>query len=1203
MKAPVLFVALILIGLLAKPSEAQELNSANVQVLQRSLLKIKSFNSDGEVIREGAGFFLNAEGEVVTNRQVVRDADRVEVRTADDTLYSADLVTGVDDSTGVIRLTLSNLQTKVPLPSSTNLLKLDETVFILTEQGAIKLTPTINFRKIELATVGLFYKVLTPIGFAKSGNPVVDSSGQLAGILLSETIGGGKQNLIIPKQRISNLTVPIPYNASFNEWNKRNNLEWMLSGPGLYYKGIVLQVTEGCDQALSVFESALEEDRDHANAWFFAGRCKAERGNAQDAIEYYRHALRLKPDFAEAHVGLGDAYIDAFGVFGAETYITALDSYRKAIGLRIGYDDAFRSLDRALKGVAQPATTSSSSLSETFQMIKGISGLKSYGIVPGGTFHGVSQPLDRFYLKSNNGPLTQYEGVVSIENSGVWQGFTGVERGGGRDYPLILYNDIGSLTNLDFGDPYPTKSYPVANRDPFLFHSDSYAPESPYLLGTRYQVLPQPEYIVRSNFNPFLARTSSGVTYLRPGPEYPIIGSNQTPLELKPKSPFAHLQPDLSFFNTNQNVSSSIPFLNALETRPKLNLGTNQAVVASFRLGVKFEFGQGVNFGQASENWIRESMSNRITASYVRPEAPETLFSASWFTDAQASKTASDLDQAQVDLQAGTRYLLKVAVQDTPFAQVVQGIITGQTKALPSQLIPGTEMELLYYSVGLEPREGSVRFELPQKGETKIAAFPVSTTTSNIKGLPVHIEIRLKGLIIYTGTMVIKVVPQIEGVVAERPPASKGAGVPLIARSNLNEMAVKNYKDLGTNDVEITITQHGTGPFYLTLHWKGGERITKASGLTPGGLNQLMEGVRSDLKAMIDDLGDIPTDDSKGLELDALVMNPNIRQQIIFRLAKVGHRLHRNLFKDPEHRAILKQVKAHAQANPEAVLRVQVVNRHVGEQSIRMLLPFGLLYDDPNFSENSDDVYEAKVENFWDSRYQIEFDETAHPYKKWTLCENERIEVAAVMDTGGPPPGSSTAKDWRKEIEEQKKFLEGLAEKKRISVKFIKDENEFLKIFKGDPSPLDLIYYYGHTSTGSKPSFRITNDSRTISQVRDAAMDQDQRLRQLKKFPFVFLNSCKGVAFSGEAQDTFLNLMNDVGASGFIGTETVVRIPYAARIGQEFFKKIVSYQTSVPLVQVMREMKHEALSSKDGNPLIMLYSYYGAPSLHTCAYK
>jgi hypothetical protein len=604
-------------------------------------------------------------------------------------------------------------------------------------------------------------------------------------------------------------------------------------------------------------------------------------------------------------------------------------------------------------------------------------------------------------------------------------------------------------------------------------------------------------------------------------------------------------------------------------------------------------------------NSMRTTTIRQIALIDKDQNSPETLFSASWFAEENSPEAENDSATAQSNLEVGSRYLLKVALRDTPFAQVASAITTGQINAPQSQLIPGTEMEVSYFSKELEPTGGTSRLPIPQKGETRIAGFPVRATTSDIRGVSVWIEIRLKGLVIYNGTMTIRIVPPTKRAASEHQlKAPDHNGVVLVGNPSYIAKAVEEYKNLRNYDVEIIITQQATGPFYISIDWKGVDSKSRPSGLTPTGLNELLNGVRGDLKEQLAStaLGGIKKDDSDEREIDALTMDPQVRQQLLFQLANLGHRLYDRLFQDEELRTLLQKIKEYSLAHRETVLRVQIKNARSGDASNRMLLPFGLLYDDPNFTENSA-FQDAKATHFWDSRYQIEFNETNSPYKKRSLCDGGPTRVVAVMDTGGTTEGNSSADEWREEIRDQRKYLTELTKTRKISLKFAKNEEEFLNIFRGDPSPLDLIYYYGHTSTTPKPSFSITDGSRSVFQIRDAATDKDQHLRLLQYYPFVFLNSCKGVAFAGDSQDTFLNLMNDLGASGFIGTETTVRIPYAARVGQEFFKKIVNYKESVPLVQVLSEMKHEGLSSEAGNPLIMLYSIYGDPSVRTCSYK
>lgn len=1238
MKSFLPFSAFILVVLLATPSNGQDLDASKVQILQQSVLTIRSFDADGKLIREGGGFFINAAGDVITSRQIMRDAARVEIRNSVDAVYPSPIVTGVDEATGILRLTTSNLQSKVSFLSiASNELKDKQTALVLNHKGAVKLTEGTDFLKTQIPTLGQLYKVTTAIPLASTGDPVVNSAGELIGVLVIETLGGRVQTFIVSNKRVLSVKTENANKPSLAEWNTKNNLEWLFTGPGLYYKGIVLQTTEGCAQALSVFESALEEDRNNANTWFFAGRCKSEIGDPQAAIEYQRQALRLNPKLDEAYIELGAAYVDAFEVFGGETYSTASDSFRKSIATRRNNADIYAQLLTSLQdnnqrggfigsftpyfGFDPFGRNKNSVLGHTFAIAQ-------YGVEP-------IYNSDNTILLSTHPELGQYENTWSTGHSGVCLVVSGSLRCGLPSEEYLGFPIFNKLPGPDV-----TKSYTVSGVYPIT--------DQPEMTVNNHQGVPR--------FNPFLTQTESGDKNFLLGHDYLGGSSYQNPIDLNPRTPLAHLYPQTSFLGASKSQPSTTSFQNTIKLPPPLTFATNSSAfenwsfVRPYTRDKRNEIWSGViryNFETGNVSSIMElpERSFRIMgvapAQFIGPtysytfetepsnlidylplnatlrnssippvqESPETLFSASWFTQEQSSENTNDITAAKSYLEVGNRYLLKVALQDIPFPTIASGTISGQTSAPQSQLTPGTEMEISYFSEGLDPQHGTSRLLSPHKGAISVSSFPVKATHSDVRGKPVWIEIRLKGLIIYNGTLTIPIVPPTGGVVerqldaAPEPQPTNRNGVVLAGSPSVDPKASRRYEKLRDYDVEITITQQGTGPFYVELDWKGVDSKTKPSGLTPTGLNELLNGVRADLKEQLaaKALGGHTKEGSDEREIDALTMDRNVRQQLLFQLANLGHRLYDSLFKDPEHRTLLRRIKEYAQAHPETVLRIQIKNKRSGEALNRMLLPFGLLYDAPNFNENSL-LEDVNAKNFWDSRFQIELNETSS-YKKWSLCEDGPIRVVAVMDTGGMAEGTSTAEEWRREVREQQKYLTELTKTQRITLKFAKNEEEFLNIFKGDPSPLDLIYYYGHTSTSPKPSFSITNGSRSVFQIRDAATDTNNQLRLLQKHPFVFLNSCKGAAFAGDSQDTFLNLMNDLGASGFIGTETTVRIPYAARIGREFFKKIISYKSDVPLVQVLREMKHEALSSNDGNPLIMLYSIYADPSLRTCSYK
>lgn len=62
-----------------------------------------------------------------------------------------------------------------------------------------------------------------------------------------------------------------------------------------------------------------------AEAYSNLGNVFKERGQLQEAIEHYRHALRLKPDFIDGYINLAAALVAAGDMEGAvQAYVSAL---------------------------------------------------------------------------------------------------------------------------------------------------------------------------------------------------------------------------------------------------------------------------------------------------------------------------------------------------------------------------------------------------------------------------------------------------------------------------------------------------------------------------------------------------------------------------------------------------------------------------------------------------------------------------------------------------------------------------------------------------------------------------------------------------------------------------------------------------------------------------------------------------------------
>ncbi|KTF71305.1 hypothetical protein cypCar_00047970 [Cyprinus carpio] len=70
---------------------------------------------------------------------------------------------------------------------------------------------------------------------------------------------------------------------------------------------------------------AIKQNPMLAEAYSNLGNVYKERGQLQEAIDHYRHALRLKPDFIDGYINLAAALVAAGDMEGAvQAYVSAL---------------------------------------------------------------------------------------------------------------------------------------------------------------------------------------------------------------------------------------------------------------------------------------------------------------------------------------------------------------------------------------------------------------------------------------------------------------------------------------------------------------------------------------------------------------------------------------------------------------------------------------------------------------------------------------------------------------------------------------------------------------------------------------------------------------------------------------------------------------------------------------------------------------
>ncbi len=80
---------------------------------------------------------------------------------------------------------------------------------------------------------------------------------------------------------------------------------------GLYQKGVEAGDKGDFTGAIGFFRDALKLEPDNPDALNMLAHAQRKTGRIDEALENYKKALQLRPDFAEAREYLGEAYLQA----------------------------------------------------------------------------------------------------------------------------------------------------------------------------------------------------------------------------------------------------------------------------------------------------------------------------------------------------------------------------------------------------------------------------------------------------------------------------------------------------------------------------------------------------------------------------------------------------------------------------------------------------------------------------------------------------------------------------------------------------------------------------------------------------------------------------------------------------------------------------------------------------------------------------
>ncbi|MDD1777052.1 MAG: tetratricopeptide repeat protein [Candidatus Helarchaeota archaeon] len=321
---------------------AQEKLPEVIKKIEPSIVVILTYGKDGKLIGQGSGFFISQSGDIITNRHVLTEVHRAEVKTASGKVYPITLIVAEDKEADIIRAIVNIPKESVhPLSLSSSIPEVGERVAVIGSPLGLERTVSDGIVSAvrEIPAFGKIYQITAPISQGSSGSPVVNMKGEVIGVATFQFVEGQNLNFAIPGERIAKLRTE--KGKTVDEWEIGKPQKFLTIAEWFYHEGLTSLWAGDYEKALRNFENAVKKDPRYAEAYFQIGFCSGELGRHKEAIEAFKQVIRIQPDYTEAHFNMGLVYAEL------GRYTEAIEAYKQAIRIKPGDAEAHINLGSA----------------------------------------------------------------------------------------------------------------------------------------------------------------------------------------------------------------------------------------------------------------------------------------------------------------------------------------------------------------------------------------------------------------------------------------------------------------------------------------------------------------------------------------------------------------------------------------------------------------------------------------------------------------------------------------------------------------------------------------------------------------------------------------------------------------------------------------------------------------------------------------
>ncbi len=301
----------------ARPGKIIDLPTL-VKRVKKSIVVISTFDAGGNPVGQGSGFFVNAQGHVVSNRHVFQGAGRAEVKSPGGT-FKVKKILAEDADNDLILVSLETARSGFyPLQFADSNVQVGEKIVVIGNPLGLDATVSdgIVSARRKLDPFGKVIQVTSPISPGSSGSPVLNMRGEVIGVATFQIHGGQNLNFAVPVEKVRQL-VPTRESEKDVEDLSFTDSGILASAEDPLARGIIYYNGGEYGNAIAELQTAIEDDPTNAEIYFYLGMCYKEK-QFTDAVDVFKRAVDLDPEYTEAYFNLGIVYIK-------------LDMYREAI--------------------------------------------------------------------------------------------------------------------------------------------------------------------------------------------------------------------------------------------------------------------------------------------------------------------------------------------------------------------------------------------------------------------------------------------------------------------------------------------------------------------------------------------------------------------------------------------------------------------------------------------------------------------------------------------------------------------------------------------------------------------------------------------------------------------------------------------------------------------------------------------------------